>query len=88
MKTKIDIGGPRFSGGQISDMVPVPMLRPGLENSPAKNLQTIKLAIPREKPAPSVNAAKIGREDMYTIFLPYCSLVGEAMIGPNESPSR
>lgn len=85
---KIATGPPLFSGGRKSDTIAVPILRPGLANKPAKNLQTMSEVIVCENPAPNVNAARPGSAQIYTAFLPNVSLEGPATMGPKDSPRR
>ena len=59
-------------------MVPGPRLKPGLEDSPAKNRHMMREVMSWEKPAPIVNAAKTGKAVIYTILRPKVSLIGAA----------
>jgi hypothetical protein len=82
-----DIGPERFSGGHMSLNVPEPMLRLGAAKKPAKNRNTIKVAMLCANPVPSIKSAKIGRLMKMTGRLPNVSLSGAAKGPPNARPS-
>lgn len=72
---------------QTSAMVALPMLMLGLAKKPANMRQRTSEVILLEAPAPAMNAANKGTLYRYTGRLPYISLSGAAMIGPNAIPS-
>ncbi|KAI9769246.1 MAG: hypothetical protein M1840_004375 [Geoglossum simile] len=71
---------------QRSALDPAPTASTGLPKTPAN---TLKASTPPQlfaTPPPTTKTANTGIDIMYTIFLPYVSLSGAAITGPNARP--
>ena len=86
--TKRVVAGPRVAGGHISAMVPPPILKGGLPNTPAKKRQTKTAPILFETAAPMENSTAIGIPSLKTINRPNVSLSGAPIVGPRASPKQ
>jgi hypothetical protein len=82
------VARPILLGRYISVIEPPPMLRQGLQKSPAKKRQTRMLAIFFDTAHPMMKSPPSGRLQRYTGSRPYCSLTGLPMTGPRERPTQ
>jgi hypothetical protein len=77
------LGAALCSALLTSEIVPAPIESEGEKVSPAKKRKMHRVHIFGEKPAPMVNSAPMGIENVYMMCLPYVSERGAAIMGPN-----